>query len=66
MILTIQILTIIVDVLLILFLLGIVAVIFAILGTIRKMGKTIDNFSNIHFWMSSFKSIFKGCKKNKC
>lgn len=63
MLLTVQILTIIVDSLLILFLLGLIILVFKFINMTSRLNKSIKNFSDFSFWTKTARSFFNCCKK---
>ncbi|OGI09146.1 MAG: hypothetical protein A2Y40_03935 [Candidatus Margulisbacteria bacterium GWF2_35_9] len=63
--LTVQILTIIVDVLIIIFFLLMIIMALLSIKTMRKISKFVDNLSDLHFWLSIFKKIPTSLRKKK-
>jgi len=61
--LSIQILTIIVDVLLIFLMLMLIIIAFNICILTKKIRLTVDNLSDLKFWINTFKNIGKGFLK---
>ena len=65
MVLAVQILTIIVDSLLILFLLGLVVFVLMLIALVATVKKSVKQVTDVHFWVSKLKDLPQIFKRNR-